>query len=60
MGVIFNPKTILQIVDLQRELFEPEIEINLHYDFPKMREGSKAVWNFSENPYVLEASPDPN
>ena len=25
-----------------------------------MREGSKAVWNFSENPSVLEAPPDPN
>ena len=25
-----------------------------------MREGSKAVWNSSENPSVLEAPPDPN
>ena len=25
-----------------------------------MRDGSKAVWNFSENPSVLEAPPDPN
>ena len=27
---------------------------NLQYDFPKMRGGSKAVWNFSENSSVLE------
>ena len=28
---------------------------NLQYDFPKMRGGgSKAVWNFSENSFVLE------
>ena len=26
----------------------------LQYDFPKMRGGSKAVWNFSENSSVLE------
>ena len=26
---------------------------NLQYDFPKMRGGSKAVWNFSENSSVL-------
>ena len=27
---------------------------NLQHDFPKMRGGSKAVWNFSENSSVLE------
>ena len=28
----------------------------LQYDFPKMRGGSKAVWNFSENSSVLDVS----
>ena len=27
---------------------------NLQHNFPKMRGGSKAVWNFSENSSVLE------
>ena len=33
----------------------------MQYNFPKMRgEGSKAVWNFSENSSALEATPVPN
>ena len=33
---------------------------NLQYDFPKMRGGSKAVWNFSEKTSVFVASIVPN
>ena len=33
---------------------------NPQYDFPKMRGGSKAVWNFSENSSVLETPSVPN
>ena len=32
---------------------------NSQYNFPKMR-GSKAVWNFSENSYILEGKGVPN
>ena len=32
---------------------------NLQHDFPKMRGGSKAVWNFSEYSSVLVATPVP-
>ena len=32
---------------------------NLQHNFPKMREGSKAVWNFSENSSDLVAWPVP-
>ena len=33
---------------------------NLQHNFPKMRGGSKAVWNFSENSSVLDVSGIPN
>ena len=34
---------------------------NLQHNFPKMRGGgSKAVWNFSENSFVLEGVGFPN
>ena len=33
---------------------------NLQHDFPKVRRGSKAVWNFAENLFVLVASPVPS
>ena len=32
---------------------------NLQYDFPKMRGGAKAVWNFSENSFDSLAGPFP-
>ena len=36
------------------------IIINLQYNFPKMRGGSKAVWNFSKKSSNLVAGPFPN
>ena len=50
---------MLQILDLCAGLFEHEIGKNLQHDFPKMRRGSKDVWNFSKNSSVLVASPLP-
>ena len=38
---------------IQRGLFRLCLK-NLQYNFPKMRRGSKDVWNFSENSSVLE------
>ena len=37
----------------------PRIIKNLQYDFPIMRRGSRAVWNFSENSSDLVAGPFP-
>ena len=34
--------------------------MKLQHDFLKMRGGSKAVWNFSENSSVMETPPVPN
>ena len=48
-GVIFNP----EIYDADRGPFEHEIDKNLQHDVPKMRVGSIAVSNFSENSSVL-------
>ena len=36
------------------EGFESTSQNFLQFDFPKMRGGSKAVWNFSENSSILE------
>ena len=33
---------------------------NLQHNFPKMREGSKALWNFSKQSSNLTARPFPN
>ena len=49
-GVISIQKIMLQILDLKTGIFWKKLQ----HDFPKMRGGSKAVWNFSENSSVLE------
>ena len=47
-------KFILQIFAITDDTSVMNFGKNLQYDFPKMRGGSKAVWNFSENSSVLE------
>ena len=47
-------KIILQIFAILNGTLVMNSRKNLQYNFPKMREGSKAVWNFSENLSVLE------
>ena len=48
-------KSMLQILYLYNGLFSDVFRKKLQYNFPKMRGGSKAVWNFSENSSDLVA-----
>ena len=51
-GGIFNPKIMLQILDLLNRVFEHEIW------FKKLQGegGSKIVWNCSENSFIVGAT----
>ena len=45
-AVIFNPKFILQFLDLYKSFFQMFSEKKLQFNFKKVRGGSKAVWIF--------------
>ena len=49
-------KFMLQIFAIIADTSLMNFGKKLQHDFPKMRGGSKAVWNFSENSSVLDVS----
>ena len=53
-GPLSIQKIMLQIFAIIDDTSVMNFVKHLQYDFPKMRGGSKVVWNFSENSSVLD------
>ena len=49
VGVILNPKNYVADFGPLYRFFFGTLAKKMQHNFPKMRGGSKAVWNFSEN-----------